>query len=62
MVGISKKSLDDYLLQIKFASKHGFDFRKHKNDKIGVLRSFVRRKKKELKRKKPKAGRKSGKQ
>ena len=25
-VGISKKSLDDYLLQIRFGAKFGFDF------------------------------------
>ncbi len=28
-VGISKKSLDDYLLQIRFGAKFGFDFKKH---------------------------------
>ncbi len=37
-VGLSKKSLDDYLLQIRFARRFGFDFEKHKNDNIGVLR------------------------
>jgi hypothetical protein len=25
-VGLSKKSLDDYLLQIRFAKRFGFDF------------------------------------
>jgi hypothetical protein len=42
-VGISKKSLDDYLLQIRFGKKHGFSFNDHINDKVGVLRSFVKK-------------------
>lgn len=42
-VEISKKSLDDYLLQLRYGKKYGFDFNKHKNDKIGVLRSFVKK-------------------
>lgn len=42
-VGISKKSLDDYLLQLKVGKKYGFDFEKHKDDKVGVLRKFVRK-------------------
>ena len=25
-VGVSKKSLDDYLLQMRFGKKYGFDF------------------------------------
>lgn len=48
-VGISKKSLDDYLLQIRFGRKYGFNFNEHKDDKVGILRSFVR-KEKELER------------
>ena len=44
-VKISKKSLDDYLMQLRFAKKHGFDFDKHYNEKIGVIRTFVRKKK-----------------
>ena len=46
-VGISKKSLDDYLMQLRSAKKFGFDFDGHKYDKVGVLRSFVRKKKEE---------------
>ncbi len=42
-VGLSKKSLDDYLLQIRFAKRFGFDFEKHKHDNIGVLRQFVKK-------------------
>ena len=38
MVNISKKTLDDYLSQIKKGKKHGFNFNEHKNEKIGVLR------------------------
>lgn len=39
---ISHKSLDDYYNQIKYAKYLGFDFSKHKNEKIGVLRGFVK--------------------
>jgi hypothetical protein len=42
-VQISKKSLDDYLLQLRYGKKYGFDFNKHKNDKIGVLRAHVKK-------------------
>lgn len=46
-VKISKKSLDDYLMQLRSAKKFGFNFDGHNNDKVGVIRSFVRRKKEE---------------
>lgn len=42
-VGMSKKSLDDYLLQIRFARKFGFNFNEHKNEKIGILRAFTKK-------------------
>lgn len=45
-VNISKKSLDDYLFQIRFGYNCGFNFNEHYNDKVGVLRDFVRQKKK----------------
>ncbi|CAG9311032.1 unnamed protein product [Blepharisma stoltei] len=45
-VGISKKSLDDYLLQLRFGRKYGFNFEEHKNDKVGLLRAFVKKFKK----------------
>ena len=45
-VKISKKSLDDYLFQIRFGHKFKFNFNEHYNDKVGVLRDFVRSKKK----------------
>ena len=41
-VGISKKSLDDYLLQLRYGKKYNFDFNSHKEDKIGFLRAFVK--------------------
>jgi len=44
-VGVSKKSLDDYLLQLRFGKKFGFDFQAHKDDKVGVLRTFVKNEK-----------------
>ena len=39
-LGISKKSLDDYFLQMKLGRKNGFDFNAHKKDNVGVLRAF----------------------
>eukprot|EP00356_Strombidium_inclinatum_P008817 CAMPEP_0170479772 /NCGR_PEP_ID=MMETSP0208-20121228/876_1 /TAXON_ID=197538 /ORGANISM="Strombidium inclinatum, Strain S3" /LENGTH=248 /DNA_ID=CAMNT_0010752225 /DNA_START=947 /DNA_END=1693 /DNA_ORIENTATION=- len=48
-VDVSKKSLDDYLLQLRFGKKFGFDFEKHRDSKVGVLRSFVKSKKEQQK-------------
>lgn len=48
-VQISKKSLDDYLMQLRSAKKYGFDFDKHIKEKIGVIRSFVRKMKEQEK-------------
>jgi hypothetical protein len=42
IIGISKKSLDDYLLQLRMGRKYGFDFNSNKHNKVGVLRSFVK--------------------
>ena len=39
-VGISKKSLDDYFLQLKNGKANGFNFNEHKSDKIGILRNW----------------------
>ena len=50
-VGVSKKSLDDYLLQLRYVKKFGFDFNENKESKIGVLRAFVKKKKQEEKEK-----------
>lgn len=41
-VGVSKKSLDDYLLQLRFGKKYGFDFQEHRESKVGVLRTYVK--------------------
>ena len=46
-MSVSKKSLDDYLLQLRFGKKFNFDFQKHKNDKVGTLREFVKKMKAE---------------
>jgi hypothetical protein len=48
-VSVSKKSLDDYLLQLRFGKKFGFDFQKHKDDKVGILRSYVKKEKSKFK-------------
>ena len=39
-VGVSKKSLDDYLSQIRLGRFNGFDFNKNKDEKVGKLRFF----------------------
>lgn len=41
-VGISKKSLDDYLLQIRYGKEYGYDFETNKTEKVGNLRKFVK--------------------
>jgi hypothetical protein len=43
IIGISKKSLDDYLLQLRLGRRFGFDFNMNKNTKVGVLRSYVKK-------------------
>ena len=42
IVGLSKKTLDDYLLQLRIGNKYGFNFELHKKEKIGFLRAFVK--------------------
>ena len=44
-VDVSKKSLDDYLLQLRFGKKYAFNFQAHKKSKVGVLRAFVKKRK-----------------
>ena len=48
-VGISKKSLDDYLIQLRMGKMLGFNFNEHKNDKVGVLRTYIKKNKATLK-------------
>ena len=50
-VKVSKKSLDDYLLQLRFGKKFGFDFQSNNDKKVGVLRCFVKDMKDKLKQK-----------
>lgn len=40
--GLAKKTLDDYYYQLRQAEYYGFDFQNHMDDKIGVLRRFVK--------------------
>lgn len=42
MVGLPKKSLDDYFYQLRLGEKFGFDFKAHLFDKIGLLRNFLK--------------------
>lgn len=42
IIGISKKSLDDYLLQLRLGRKFGFDFNENRHAKVGVLRTYVK--------------------
>jgi len=43
VIGVSKKSLDDYLLQLRLGRKYGFNFNGNKENKVGILRSFVKK-------------------
>lgn len=42
MLGISKKSLDDYYYQLRLGEKYDFDFKMYMNEKVGVLRTFIK--------------------
>ncbi len=44
-VRLPKKTLDDYLQQLKIGKSCGFDFNQYKQDKIGKLRDFVKKNK-----------------
>jgi hypothetical protein len=41
-VNFPKKTLDDYFYQIKQGEEYGFDFEQNLNERIGVLRKFVK--------------------
>ncbi|KAM3141868.1 hypothetical protein pb186bvf_005954 [Paramecium bursaria] len=43
-VHIQKKTLDDYLLQIRYGKRYGFDFNKYQKEGISKLRQFVKSK------------------
>ena len=42
IIEIPKKTLDDYLLQIKNGKKYNFPFDQHLDDNVGVLRKFIK--------------------
>lgn len=42
LVNIPKKTLEDYLLQIRMALNNGFDFNMYSNTRFGVIRDFNR--------------------
>lgn len=42
MVGVSKKTLDDYFGQLRLGEFYGFDYENNLKRKFGVLRSFVK--------------------
>lgn len=42
IVGISKKSLDDYYCQLRLGELYNFDFVGNLNEKMGVLRTYVK--------------------
>ena len=41
-VGVSKKSLDDYLAQLRSGRQCGYNFNAFRNEKVGHLRKFVK--------------------
>lgn len=41
VLDIKKKTLDDYLLQLRYARKFKFDFKKNADQPIGTMRNFV---------------------
>ena len=45
MVGIAKKTLDDYLLQIRAGHQYNFDFEAYREARVGILRKFVKERK-----------------
>lgn len=51
IVGISKRTLEDYQSLLKIARKNSFDFQKHKSDNVGVLRLFVKKIKEKMQKK-----------
>ena len=42
-VGVAKKTLDDYLLQLRAGKRYEFDFHTNQDSKVGVLRSYVKK-------------------
>jgi hypothetical protein len=46
-VGVSKKSLDDYLAQLRAGRQYCYDFNTKKDEKVGDLRRYVKLKQQE---------------
>lgn len=42
IIGLPKKTLDDYDRHIRIAESYGFDFEKYKHSGMGILRAFVK--------------------
>mmetsp|Transcript_7327 Transcript_7327/g.6667 ORF Transcript_7327/g.6667 Transcript_7327/m.6667 type:complete len:376 (-) Transcript_7327:667-1794(-) len=40
---VPRKSLDDYMRALKLGKQYEFDFNAHMNDKMGILREFIRK-------------------
>lgn len=40
LVGQSRKTLDDYLLQLRDAKEYNFPFQLHRHEKMGLLRQY----------------------
>lgn len=49
LVGMSKKSLDDYFGQLRLGELYGFNFAKNLDKMFGLLRTFVRKHKRSAK-------------
>ena len=49
LVGLSRKTLDDYYKYIRKAEQFNFDFKARSEEKIGALRNFVRDRQKRTK-------------
>lgn len=43
LIGISKKTLDDYFLQLRLGELYGFPFQDNLDQKVGVLRAHIRK-------------------
>ena len=52
MMGLSKKSLDDYYYQLRLGEKYGFEFKDNFYEKIGILRTYLKSRNSHLKEKK----------
>jgi len=42
IVGVSKKSLDDYYCQLRLGELYNFKFSENLDEKMGVLRTYVK--------------------